>query len=63
MRLRIGQTFIGKKIWRKRKKSIWRIKFGENVKILTIVVELQDVWQIKFGRFGKIRQTFVLYGT
>ena len=50
--------------------SIWQIKFGENVKILIIVVELYDVWQIKFGdlvkfaKFAKLffRQTFVLYG-
>ena len=50
--------------------SIWRIKFGENVTILTIVIEWKDVWRIKFGdlvkfaKFTKLfsHQTFVLYG-
>ena len=37
------------------------MKFGENVKILTILVELQDVWQIKFAnlvKFAKFTKLF-----
>ena len=62
----------GTKLWqeknlRKYKKiNLAEIKFGENVKILIIVVELQKAWQIKFGDLVKIvklfsHQTFVLY--
>ena len=47
-------------------KSLVREKFGENVIILIIVVELQNAWRKKFGdlvKFAKLfsHQTFVLY--
>ena len=50
------------------KNQFGKIKLGKNIKILIIVVELQNVWQIKFGdllkfaKFDKIfsRHTFVL---
>ena len=47
----LGQKFGGNV-------NLTEIKFGENVKILIVVVELQNVWRIKFA---KIHQTFVLY--
>ena len=39
------------------KNQFGKIKFGENVKILIIVVELQKVWQI--DKICQIRQTFL----
>ena len=35
---------IRQKAWQKCKNQFGKIKFGENVKILIIVVELQNVW-------------------
>ena len=61
MKHHIGQKFV--------KNQFGQIKFGKSIKILMIVVELQNFGKniddlLKFAKFAKLfsHQTFVLYG-